>query len=140
MGDFYWVLIIVGSIRFLGVIRGVWLEKTGAGVLVQVFRGGVAKLLNFVYGRDPLVLGGFKKMWEVWAMVYFSLVLREVLPFRTQVTYLGYPLAVLVVRGMLSLWTSSFFSSPVKFIGGLVPSGVPVGGVPFVMVLVIIRG
>nr|QUG10617.1 ATP synthase F0 subunit 6 [Hydroides norvegica] len=96
------------------------------------------KVLDFAYGRGNLPFGGFKKLWELWAMVFFSLVFSEVLPFSTQLTFLGYPLAVLVISGILSLWLSSFLHSPFGFLKGVVPSGVPALGVPFISVLMLI--
>jgi len=127
---------MVGCVSFMGVVANSWVERTGVKVVVEIFRKLFAKVMIFAYGREPLALGGFKKVWEVWAMVYFSLVFREITPFRTQITFLGYPLGVLVFTGILSLWVSSFLSSPVGFISGIVPSGVPVAGVPLVVVLV----
>lgn len=103
------------------------------------FRRLFGEALSFFYGRGALLSGGLKRFWGVWAIVYFSLVLREVLPFRTQVTFLGYPLVVLTVAGMLSLSLSSLLAHPVKFIAGLVPSGVPRVGAPVIIVLLLVR-
>lgn len=140
LGDLPWVLLMVGCVSFIGVVGRRWVERTGAKVLVEVFRKLFNKVVSFAYGREPLVLGGFKKVWEVWAMVYFSLVFREITPFSTQITFLGYPLAVLVFAGMLSLWASSFSINPVGFIGGIIPPGVPAIGAPFVILLMGVRG
>lgn len=109
--------------------------KLGTGVFCVLVRG----LLRFAYGRGSESLGGFKKVWEVWALVYLSLVFREITPYRTQITFLAYPLAVVVFSGFLALWLSSFFSSPSFFVSRLIPSGVSFIGAPFMMVLLSLR-
>ena len=139
MGDLYWVFLIVGAVRFIGLIDREWLERRGGGVLVRLYRQGLLKILNFVNGRFYLPTGGFKKLRETWALVFFSMVVSEALPYRVQITFLGYPLAILVFRIIFSLWVSSFFQGPTEFIKGIIPSGVSGAAAPFISILVLVR-
>lgn len=139
VGDLYWVFLIVGAVRFIGLMDREWLEQRGGGVLVRLYRQGLLKILNFVNGRFYLPTGGFKKLRETWALVFFSMVISEALPYRIQVTFLGYPLAILVFRIIFSLWFSSFFQGPIEFIKGIIPSGVSGAAAPFISILVLVR-
>ena len=77
------------------------------------------------HGRGDFGMGGFKKFWEIWVLMFLSLVFREVLPCGTQLTFLVYPLFVFAVGGVFSLAVSSFFTRPVKYMARFIPSGIP---------------
>ncbi len=138
VGDLGWVVFTIVSLRFVDRIGCCWLEVTGHSVLINGFTRFYSRVLDLIIGRNSLGFGGLKRWLEIWGGVYLSLVVSEAIPFGLQLSYLGFPTAVFVGTTMMAMWVSSFITSPVKFISGLVPAGVSLRGSPFIIPLVAI--